>query len=329
MKYIVLSDVHLHHQPKWRLAWLQDFLNRFYNYYKNIDYPLIISGDFFESRDRLDGTVLNTALDFITKWKHSPIFWITGQHDQLHPGVATLRGIHGVRDNIIVVDEDIYQVNDNIVLVPYARSLDTYKQFLDKVRALGNPGEKIIFTHTPVFDVLGKVIKGNSEEAGMAMLKHFADFKYTISGDIHKPPDFNANFKYVGMVAPRNWQDRHAVGAYGEFDEETCTLKRIATMAPEFIELPCDRFNTPGIKFHIKVKKGFELPENKKDVVMSQQTVIETVAPQKQLTESELRNINDENIVLKNFVDKNGNESDKKKLLSFGLNIVKEISQTQ
>ena len=104
---VLLADLHIHSTPKWRFDWLENFLlNEICTRYMKdadgsyLDLPvqIVLLGDVFEIRDRVDTRTANLFFRFLSTWMDkdkNSIIWLTGQHDTHIPGEATLGEIKG------------------------------------------------------------------------------------------------------------------------------------------------------------------------------------------------------------------------------------------
>ena len=228
---LLLADLHLHQKPDWRFIYYQDFIEELLaSDFRCL--PLILLGDVFEVKDKLDSRVINQFLNLVLKWseKHE-VIWIVGQHDSYIPGVATLEGLQHV-PNIHIVSKDIYtkeSVNgtNDFCCVPYMRDLDDYRKLLKSV-----PNNATILTHIPIVEAL---IQIGAQNVDGISVEEFKRFKTVISGDIHNYVDIK-NFHYVGATSQRDWRDKNVEPQIGIFTTEH-KLVRIPLIAPEHIEI--------------------------------------------------------------------------------------------
>ena len=99
-KYLLIADAHIHHEPQWRFDWLAKELAQLYDEYAHT-HQLMLLGDVFEVRDRIDARAANLFLDTVIEWqKKNRVIWITGQHDSYVPGRATFEGLRGLRNGV-------------------------------------------------------------------------------------------------------------------------------------------------------------------------------------------------------------------------------------
>ena len=235
---VILADAHLHQAPLWRFNWNQVFLDKLLKEY-SYKYDIILLGDVFESRDRLDSTVSNQFVNFTLQWAaRNHVYWLTGQHDSYLPGKATLGGLATANDNITVIDDSVvkYPGYPDRFFVPFARKDKDYRTFLSQV-----PDESIVFTHIPTVEAISMF--GVADKQGISV-KEFTRFKKTYSGDIHKYYDF-PELTYIGAPSQRDWRDRNTIGVYGILtrDNEFC---RVKTDHPIHIDLTKEQQDIPS-----------------------------------------------------------------------------------
>lgn len=167
---------------------------------------LILLGDVFEVRDRLDARVLNLFLKLIAATGIQTV-WITGQHDSYQPHRAT---VEGLRDfNIMIIDRAPARLWENVYGVPHSRETTTYRRWLDEV-----PNHTVVFTHIGLREVLHQWV---DEPEKLVSVREFDRFAQTVSGDIHNPaalPD-ERQFLYVGAPSQRDFRDVQVAGRVG------------------------------------------------------------------------------------------------------------------
>jgi 3',5'-cyclic AMP phosphodiesterase CpdA len=139
-KYLLIADAHIHHEPQWRFDWLAKELAQLYDEYAHT-HQLMLLGDVFEVRDRIDARAANLFLDTVIEWqKKNRVIWITGQHDSYVPGRATFEGLRGLRDGVrgvLVADKPLwYTVEPGVVAVPYCRDMAQYRALLKSAHAV-------------------------------------------------------------------------------------------------------------------------------------------------------------------------------------------------
>ena len=225
---IILADAHLHQTPLWRFEWNQKFLNDLSDDYRNT-HDIILLGDVFELRDRLDGHVANQFTEFVLNWAScNNVYWLTGQHDSYLPGKATLGGLATANDNITVIDDKVakYPGFSDRYFVPFARMDKDYRAMLDQV-----PDNSVVFTHIPTIEAIAMFCV--SDKQGISV-KEFSRFKKSYSGDIHKYHDFK-ELSYIGAPSQRDWRDKNTVGVYGVLTKDD-KFTRIETDHPMHID---------------------------------------------------------------------------------------------
>jgi hypothetical protein len=227
-KALLLADLHLHVKPTWRFLFnselLQELLDSAYR-----KLPLILLGDVFEVKDKLDSRVTNQFLDFVLQWaEFQQVIWITGQHDSYLPGVATLEALECVK-NITIVSNAPYRNEElNITCIPYAREIARYREMLCMVSKKG----VTLLTHMPIKEAL---IQIGADGTDYLSVKEFHEFRNIISGDIHAYADFD-NFQYVGATSQRDWRDKDTEPQIGLLSEQN-NLVRIPLVAPRHVEI--------------------------------------------------------------------------------------------
>ncbi len=228
---LLLADLHLHQKPDWRFIYYQDFINELLlSDFRSL--PMVLLGDVFEVKDKLDSRVINQFLNLVLKWaEKQEVIWIVGQHDSYIPGVATLEGLQHV-PNIHIVSKDIYPKegvagSNAICCVPYMRDLADYRKLLKTV-----PDNATVLTHIPIVEALIQIGATNTD--GISV-EEFNRFKTVISGDIHNYVDIK-NFHYVGATSQRDWRDKNVEPQIGVLTTDH-RLMRIPLNAPEHIEI--------------------------------------------------------------------------------------------
>jgi hypothetical protein len=208
-KYSVLvADMHLHHLPTWRLHWCEDFIASLLKLSNELgDSNLILLGDTFELRDRVDARVANLFIKLVLQWE-GDVLWLVGQHDSYIPGHATFAALDGV-DGITIVDSEVYQ-EDGVYYIPFFRDQAHYLAELAKI-----PDNSFLFTHLPVAEALFG--KGDAAKA-LIPVKEFSRFKKVWAGDIHVAGQFK-NLEYVGAPGQRDFRDTGVEGRIVLLDE--------------------------------------------------------------------------------------------------------------
>jgi hypothetical protein len=249
MKILLLADLHLHHLPRWRLDWCEQFVETVTSKYgyPGSGFDLYILGDVLEIRDKVDSRVLNLLINLIKNWKSGDVVWMSGQHDSYVPGRATLHEISDFQlDNgkVVIVDHRTVEHKGNW-LVPFQRKDEDYRKLLEQV-----PDNSTVFTHLPLVEILEKY--GAKNVKGIR-LKEFARFKRVYSGDIHKYEDLD-NFSYIGAPGQRDWRDKGLEGQIATLIDGEFT--RIPTEHPKHIEVNSeDDIPKEGL-FIVKSKRG-------------------------------------------------------------------------
>ena len=241
MKALLIADFHLHVRPQWRHEWNDKFIDHLLENEDTGLNELFLLGDVFEKKDNIECEAINQLLKLILNWR-SGVIWVTGQHDSYVPYKCSL-GQLGDLSSVKIVDREVYKHPlGEVYFVPFARTLDKYKELLGQV-----PDNARVFTHMPVKEAL----PGISVDA--ISVDEFKRFAYTISGDIHKYADYD-NFSYVGAVSQRDWRDKEAQGRIAHWDMEydnASKMKRIETNCP----------------MHIKVDDVSEIPKEGEYIV--------------------------------------------------------------
>ena len=248
---LAIADLHLHHLPKWRLAWCEQFIQEMIDSYKQKD--LFLLGDVFEVRNKIDCQTLNQFLHLCSQWQ-GDVYWITGQHDSYLPGRASVESLRGF-NNITVIDKENYFCEKhNVHCVPFARDASTYRNHLEQV-----PNDSIVFTHIPTKEAIYQTM---NIEAGDISTKEFKRFRRVLSGDIHKFYD-EGNFSYIGAPGQRNWSDKNVDGQIGLFNLINCKLTRVPVKHPKHITVDSVSDIPTDGEYIIRCKDiNKELPKN-------------------------------------------------------------------
>lgn len=225
-KYKVLvADAHLHQLPIWRLHWCEEFVTSLLELSSKLgNSKLVLLGDVFELRDRVDARVANLFIKLALQWD-GEVFWLVGQHDSYIPNCATFTALDGV-DGITVVDSEGYQ-EDNVYYVPFFRDQGRYLAELAKI-----PDGSFVFTHLPVAEALFG--KGDAAK-GLISVKEFSRFKKVWAGDIHVAGQFK-NLEYVGAPGQRDFRDAGVEGRIVLLDEQFSPLS-VPVKHPSHIKL--------------------------------------------------------------------------------------------
>jgi len=211
-KYKVLvADMHLHHLPTWRLDWCHAFVDSLIRLSHDlVDSDLVIMGDAFELRDRVDARVANLLIRLLVNWS-GDTFWIVGQHDSFIPGRATFTELSGV-GGITVIDSEVYrEPGTNNYYVPFYRDKAEYLSALEEI-----PDGSVVFTHMPVAEALFG--KGTASE-GHISAKEFSRFLRVWSGDIHIANTYG-KVSYVGAPGQLDWRDEGVQGRILLLDDD-------------------------------------------------------------------------------------------------------------
>lgn len=246
---LLVADLHLHHLPRWRADWLDRFVERALDEWREPGRHLFLLGDVFEIRNKVDARTLNTYLNLTGNWDCGDVVWVSGQHDSYLPGQATLEGLKNF--NIQVVDSEVYhhEVSDSW-FIPYCRRIEDYRKLIEEV-----PPDTIVFTHLPLKEAIEMF---GASDVNEISVKEFDRFRHTYSGDIHCFHDFD-KFSYIGMPSQRDWRDKRAVGKIGLLEGETLT--RIDTNCPRHIEIQdASEIVEDGVKHVYKVPRGQTIP---------------------------------------------------------------------
>jgi hypothetical protein len=325
-KYLLIADAHIHHEPQWRFDWLAKELAQLYDEYAHT-HQLMLLGDVFEVRDRIDARAANLFLDTVVEWqKKNRVIWITGQHDSYVPGRATFEGLRGLRDGVrgvFVADKPLwYTVEPGVVAVPYCRDMAQYRALLKNAQ---RGGAHTLFTHMPVKEA---VPNGPDD---MVCADDFNAFSQVISGDIHKQSAFG-RLMYVGVLAPRDFRDEGAHGAYATFEDGK--LRLYASGAPEFWtmtsrdDLRDYMLATVARRGVIRIK-DFEVSDQELVALHSHPSVIDLVYLPAVVTETlseNLKHATTPDQIISEFLDTVDVELNKKFLREFALTIYKAIT---
>lgn len=202
---VLVADMHLHHLPNWRLEWCKELIESLVQLGHDIGVggaDLVLLGDVFELRNRVDARVANLFITLVLEWP-GEVFWVIGQHDSFVPGAATFAALDGI-DGVTVIDSEVYNEEGTLnYYVPYFRDQDHYVAVLDTI-----PDRATVFTHMPVAEAL--IGKGDAA-SGHISARVFARFSKTWAGDIHVSHKYG-NLEYVGAPGQMDWRDAGVQG---------------------------------------------------------------------------------------------------------------------
>jgi hypothetical protein len=207
--YILVTDLHLHHLPGWRLQWCDDFASALMDFMNSFREPLptlVLAGDVTEIKDKLDARVMNILLEIIFGWP-GDVIWISGQHDSYEPYKATLWAVGNAPGHITVVDDAPHQDGDGTWFVPYARHAERYLEWLGEI-----PDGDNVITHLPIAEILDQFPNGAPD--GWPCAADFHRFGWVYSGDIHNRCK-HGKVEYVGATSQRDWRDEGVEGCIG------------------------------------------------------------------------------------------------------------------
>lgn len=232
---LLIADLHLHHLPTWRLEWCETFVKEILDCARGADTDkcerkvivddataqaaqdsehLVLLGDVFEMRDKVDSRMINLALKLVLSWcqmrPDGHVVWICGQHDSYRPGRGTLEGLDCL-DRVHIVADDLFEwsVGQHLVhCLPFCRSHDRFRELVEQI-----PDGATVMTHLPLSEAVAEF--GVSDKP-LASLQDFARFRATYSGDVHKFRSFKKeNFHYVGAPSQRDFRDKNVQGRIG------------------------------------------------------------------------------------------------------------------
>lgn len=227
---VLVADMHLHHLPTWRFEWCQELVESLLQLGDDlVSQPdLVLLGDVFELRNRVDAKVANLFIRLVLSWP-GRVLWVVGQHDSFIPGAATFTALNGV-DGVTVIDSEVYHEHEegaSNYYVPYFRDQDHYLAALDTI-----PDGATVFTHMPVAEAL--IGKGDAS-LGHISAKEFARFEKTWAGDIHVANKYG-RLEYVGAPGQMDWRDEGVQGRIILLDWEYKSLP-ILVKHPKHIKL--------------------------------------------------------------------------------------------
>ena len=261
IKSILVADLHLHHLPIWRFDWCEKFIYKIIEDECNGNADLFLLGDVFEVKDKIDSRVVNLFLDFVCMWSDkSSVVWITGQHDSYLPQKASLEKLK--ISNLTIVDRDVCQYKDSVYFAPFARQVDLYRQWLDKV-----PDNAVLLTHMPVKEIIEQY--GGKDPNGISV-DEFSRFKDVFSGDIHAYQDMK-NLHYVGAPSQRDWRDKATKGCYGKLsiNDDAISFDRKFVDHPIHLEIEDDsdvEKIDPDKEYILRMPRGIDI-DNKDNIL--------------------------------------------------------------
>ncbi len=265
---IIIADLHLHHYPAWRLEWCQNFVEGFFDMAPLHPTPLVLLGDVFEIKDKLDSRVANMFMDLALGWP-GPTYWVAGQHDSFQPYMATFYALHEAHpeNGPFVVDSGPRVMAENLWLIPYARHPDKYREWLAEI-----PDGATVLTHMPIKEVLDQFPGGAPDR--WPRLDDFERFDMVYSGDIHHECVYG-NVEYIGATGQRDWRDEGVEGCWA-FLENDDRLTRVRTEHPQHVRiksrdaLAAFKATTPAV---VRVQ-GFDVTEAEIDSLRNADNVL-------------------------------------------------------
>jgi|SRR6516162_563011 predicted phosphodiesterase len=238
VNWLVTSDIHLSDRPRdqYRLGlfrWLAEQQKRY-----NVTATFIL-GDLTEKKDNHSATLVNRAIDEMTRLK-PPVYILRGNHDGLDPNNPFFRFLNCI-DGFNFITNPNFDISLSVALIPHCRS---QQEFDDALKVLQSHKATVMCHQT--FD--GAIAETGVRLNGLSTATLAATKPLLVlAGDVHRP-------QHQGIV--------HYVGApyhvrFGD-DFEPRVLLITGTNVP--LGLEALKFPAPR-KWVVKTNEAWKLPE--------------------------------------------------------------------
>lgn len=296
---------------------------------------IVFAGDLFHVPENTPTDVISIIYQELKKLSKKRSLWlIPGNHD-----MALKSGLHHAQvplsDFATVcteVDSLVLEDGTQVILVPYREDKEEYLKLLSKAEELSSEQltySNILISHIGVqgakvgSDYVLKA-EGDIEYAQLHPEKYDAVFL----GHFHEPQQLGPNGWYIGATHQHNWGDAGGVRGFLDVKNDTklgITFDRVETKAPRFVVL--DEKNVrfrEGDFVRIAHKAGSKLP--KLDTDKARHTEIKTIHENKKYETISLPSTMVQSEVLKTWVDNRVKAADRDRLLTLGLELLKEAT---
>jgi DNA repair exonuclease SbcCD nuclease subunit len=200
-RIFLLSDTHMGVRAN-SVEWLENQVDFFENFYipylkSNVQRKdiLVFLGDFFDSRQAIDVTILNIAINIVEKLaKILPVHILIGNHDCGKKYDTDINSVIAFKHipNVVIYEKPYIITNKEnfILLLPWIGNKEAEENYVRTNKF------DYIFAHA---DISGFKYDNGREikESNSANLLKFRNIKRLFSGHIHKRQDLN-NFIYIG-----------------------------------------------------------------------------------------------------------------------------------
>jgi DNA repair exonuclease SbcCD nuclease subunit len=258
---IITGDWHIHkwkqfNQNNRRLKSNLDLFRLLGSKAKELDVPIIFTGDLFENAKQLHNSVITQSIKTYKKEIESKgvkFFAISGNHDQEeqntinHHSSSYLEAFDEAFQSFKFLDKCIgYNKRLEIHGIPYLTGNVGFKELVRKIRKIPKTRTiRILVIHTDLHGALSTDGRetGTTENIPKDLGKFFKGFDLVVSGHIHKPQIIVPNHVYmIGAPQQQNRGDKNCQMGYWIL-YDNLKMKFIPTYYPMFIEISEDEYN--------------------------------------------------------------------------------------
>ncbi|MFA5025466.1 MAG: metallophosphoesterase [Candidatus Shapirobacteria bacterium] len=219
---------------------------------KNNEDRIVVLGDFFHSRKTISQKSLEIARRIIKKCADNSIILvlIRGNHDSLSdttPFPNWLTNLNAY-ENVIVVEDEPFVLENNFTLVPWNCSLKSVKT-------------QFVLGHFAINSF--PMNNGYECEESNLNLSNFKKFKRVWSGHFHNPMT-KENVTYIGSPFQNNFGDVDSVRGYYLVQNENSKFIEF-TKAPKFYKISTedlDKSKIPGNFIKLVFEKDYGITKN-------------------------------------------------------------------
>lgn len=220
------------------------------------DRVMIIAGDVFHVRGKLEPSVLNPVIDtfkHITTTMGFQVYILAGNHDlendvctEVSSAITALRmpGVH-------IVNNPKYFPEIDVVMIPWRKSLSDLRADIENANQFKNAD---LVIHAP----LNGVIQGMPENGltPVELMKY--DFNRVFCGHYHNHKNFDNRVFSIGATTQQTWGDVGSKAGFLLVSENLVEFR--ASHAPKFIDIDDDNYKDApliceGNYVRVKVRK--------------------------------------------------------------------------
>lgn len=224
MLVLSFSDLHIHNYQQFdkqgsRLANCLNVLELVFNFaHKNGIEFILFSGDLYDNQKALPTEVVNMVVETFDKmfatYTGVKFIAISGNHDHAsknllkRPAITALSHLDLMFDNFILIDNDVYPLDDNeeicVVGVPYYEYAEDYHQALaDTLQETTDYQKKILLCHQTPSGLNNPNIPFDTDVHN----ELYEDFDLVLNGHIHAFQEITPKFINVGSPLHRDLGD--------------------------------------------------------------------------------------------------------------------------